>query len=139
MTENYAYRVWTEQGAMLAFVTDLSHTPPQYPKYLEGTEKQTAIDIVESDKAAAGNDGFYQMTVSESARVYQRQSKASGNSWEVKYDEDWNEIPNPYKDDPATPEPPPPSFNDQLTDVDVLVRTIGSKVVITITGTRVDA
>lgn len=116
-TENYSWATWTNNCAMAAYLTDPSHTPPQWQEeWTDGPDYHRAVVIVQTDKVNAEVVGYRQSTINEAARLYRRTNNETGNSWEIVLDEAGNEVPAPCANRPAGD---PRNFSYDLSNVTI--------------------
>jgi hypothetical protein len=121
---------------MVVYITDPSHSPQQWQEeYREGPAYGAAVKVVQADKENAEIVGYRQSTISETQRLYLRTNNRTGNSWEVKLDDDANEIPAPCA---TTPGGDPRNFTYSLTNVTIAGQysqvSDGTQLQVTITG-----
>jgi len=116
-TENYLWSVWTNDCAMAVYITDPSHTPPQWQEeWTDGPDYQRAVKIVQADKAEAEVVGYRQSTINEAARLYRRTNQVTGNAWEIVLDEAGNEVPSTCETRPGGD---PRNFTYELSNVTI--------------------
>jgi len=135
-TENYSWQYWTGMhyngvDHVAVYVTDPEHVPPQWQEELtSGPRKEAAIEIIMQDRRDAyAGVGYYEKIINAELRVSIRTNKLTGNSWEEKITETGEIVPIPGYDDN------PPAFQKDLANAKVTVRMIGTRMVMTVTGT----
>lgn len=104
-TVNYSWRAYSDGGLenpekqMVAYYTDLAHTPTQWSEDLEEDAKRKALEVIEADRDADEPiDNFKESVINAEDRLVQRTSSRTGNSWEVALDADGWALPDPETD-----------------------------------------
>ena len=108
INKNFFWQIWSggnlDDPSCIMIEYDTWSDGKKNQRTLDGEEKEAAIYQVNTDRAKEEPGGSYkQTTVSASKKIYMRTGKMSGNSWEVKFDDNGIIMADPCPTDGSMP------------------------------------